>query len=91
MNLRHLSIFNGEREYEGKNNNNANTIFSLTGDFLGKVLSKLVFLEEINLQWLKLTGDIESVGLFQLKNLIHLNLAYNYLGLSLPLGGWANL
>ena len=55
-----MSIFNGEREFETKINYNANTINTISGDYLARVLSKLVFLEEINLQWLKMYGDIES-------------------------------
>lgn len=49
IHLRHLSIFNGEREYEHKVNHNANTIEKITSEFIIKALSKMVMLEEINM------------------------------------------
>lgn len=64
INLRHLSIFNGEREFEFKLNYNANNITSLNGDYINRVLSKLVYLEEINMQWLNMNGDILSSTFF---------------------------
>ena len=62
--LRHLSIFNAEREFEFKFNYNANNITTLSGDYINRVLSKLVYLEEINLQWLNMNGDIGTNSLF---------------------------
>ena len=51
IHLKHLSIFNGDTEYEGRVNLNANVI--LKPPF---TLGALTELEEVNLAWLGMTG-----------------------------------
>lgn len=69
--LKHLTITNGEREYEGRPNNNANTFKETLVE-----LWNLKNLEEINMQWMELNSVIEP-DILNLKKLRNLNFAYN--------------
>jgi hypothetical protein len=80
VHLRHLSIFNAEREFEGEENMNANTI-----ELLPYIIFECVLLEELNLVHLDMKGRIpaEMGNLAQLK---YMNLSNNRLASSIVQG-----
>lgn len=87
MHLKHLSIFNGEQEFEHFDNPNKNKIQLLPSE---EVLSGLTDLEELNLHNIGLQGAM-NFGLFKLKKLRFLNLAYNKLSGGINDFDWSNL
>lgn len=73
VHLKHLSIFNGDTEYEGRDNLNKNKI-----EYMISSLASFTDLEELNLAWLGMTGVIPS-DISELTKLKFLNLSNNAL------------
>lgn len=85
--LKHLTITNDGREHEDFPNPHANTVFYWNN----AILSNLVNLEEINMQYVNMVGYIDA-SITNLVKLKYLNLANNKLSMSLPhTDGWLNL
>ena len=82
-----MHIFNGDVEFEWNDNPNANKISSFPPD---EILSALTDLEEINFYLAQMSGAI-GTGIFKLKKLKFLNIAYNKFQGSLPAPDWKDM
>ena len=87
IHLKHLSIFNGELEFEWFDNPNMNSIGLFPSE---DVLSGLTDLEELNLHNVNMAGSL-NYGLFKLRKLRFLNLAYNKLNGGISEFDWEKL
>ena len=73
VNLKHLSIFNGDVAFEGVPNRNANQVKKLP-----ETIKDLVNLEELNLAYVGLSGFL-PIDLTSLTKLKYINLSNNAL------------
>ena len=78
VNLKHLSIFNGDRSYEGKENHNANWIYYLPSKW-----RTFTEMEELNLSWININGTMGEDFLVMTK-LRFINLSNNNIEGVLP-------